>query len=65
MMTAVWRRVFNVIMDDFLSDREVETWIDFGSVDIRDRIRREDFGSVGTSVQDLYEFVSLISTFTG
>ena len=35
MATAVWGRVFDVTRNDFLSDREVDIWIDFGSVKLR------------------------------
>ncbi|KAM0798969.1 hypothetical protein BDR22DRAFT_857304 [Usnea florida] len=46
---------FNATTNSSLPDREVDTWIDFLSVNLRDQIRREDFETDGTPVQFLYD----------
>ena len=46
---------FNATANDLLPDREVDTWIEFLSVNIRDQIRREDFETDGTPIQFLYD----------
>ena len=46
---------FNATTNTSLPDREVDTWIDFLSVNLRDQIRREDFETDGTPVQFLYD----------
>ena len=46
---------FNVTTNDFLPDREADTWIDFLSVKLRDQIQREYSKSDGTPVQLLYD----------
>ena len=44
---------FNVTTSDFFSDREVDMWIEFLSVNLRDQTRREDFVTDGAPVQFL------------
>ena len=46
---------FNVTTSDFLPDRNVDMWIEFLSVNLRDQIRREDSETDGTPVQFLYD----------
>ncbi len=46
---------FNATTNDLLPDREVDTWIEFLSVNLRDQIRREDSETNGTPVQFLYD----------
>ena len=46
---------FNATTNSSLPDREVDMWIDFLSVNLRDQIRREDFETNGTPVQFLYD----------